>query len=144
MLIYRCTNMTCMRYSTGMQIQDLVTVQHFCFSVVQRWAVTPRTPKTRTEAGGRRSTAGVRLPAVPRAAGRTAAKSPEGNQGRALEISSLVLILMKKGAFAVIYCLLQLLTNRALQCYVQSVLGWNFIAKFALNLGKYGNIFTYI
>ncbi|XP_009872101.1 PREDICTED: uncharacterized protein LOC104277222, partial [Apaloderma vittatum] len=64
------------------------------------WDVAPRTQKRRTEAGGKRNIAGVRLQVAPRTAGHTAVKNLEGNQGRGrgLEISNLVHIPMRKGA----------------------------------------------
>lgn len=89
-----------------MQTQGVFTVQNFCLSLslVTKWAVAPRTQKKRTEAEGRRSTAGVRLQAAPQTAGRTAVKSLGGNRGRghAPEMSSHVHIHMRKGACVVL------------------------------------------
>ncbi|XP_010081456.1 PREDICTED: uncharacterized protein LOC104468877 [Pterocles gutturalis] len=66
---------------------------------LKKWDVAPQTQKKRTEAGGKRNTVGVRLQVALQTAEHTAVKNREGNpgQGRGLEISSLVLILMRKG-----------------------------------------------
>lgn len=99
-----------------MQAQGVSPVQNFCLSLVQEWAVAPQTQKKRTEAEGRRSTAGVRLQAAPQTAGRTAVRSLGGSRGRgpAPGMRSHVHIRMRKGAHVVLVWLLLLGAHRAL------------------------------